>query len=166
MSIRGNNLFKPDPTYMRSAIAAARKNLKACSGGPFGACIVRGNKIIAVERNTVLGCKDATCHAEINAIRKASEKLKDHSLAGCVIYSTTEPCPMCFSAIHWAELDAVYFGTRIKDAKKLGFNELKISCEKMRCLGKSRVKVIPRFLDKECLKLLEDWAKSGNNQIY
>jgi guanine deaminase len=159
-------LPEPDPEYMRSALAEARKNLKDRSGGPFGSCIVRNGKILAVERNTVLGCKDATCHAEINAIRKACAKLKDNSLSGCVIYSTTEPCPMCFGAIHWAKIDAVYFGTRIKDVKKLGFDELKISCRKMKRFGASKVKIVSGFLAEECFKLLEDWSELEGKQVY
>lgn len=152
--------------YMRLAIVEARKNLTTNSGGPFGACIVKGQDIVAVARNTVLSSNDATCHAEVNAIRIASKKLKNYYLSGCVLYSTTEPCPMCFSAIHWAKLDAVYFGTTISDVKKLGFDELRISCKKMKSTGKSKVKVIPEFLTKECSELLDDWNKLENKQVY
>lgn len=152
--------------YMRLAVAEARKNLKTMDGGPFGACIVKGNRVLAVARNTVLSNNDATNHAEINAIRKAGKILSNYNLAGCIIYSTTEPCPMCFSAIHWAKLDAVYFGTVINDVKKLGFNELRISCEKMKSIGRSGVKVIPGFLSEECLKLLEDWARLEYRPVY
>ncbi len=160
------NLPKPDPEYMRLAIAEARKNLINLEGGPFGACLVKGEKVIAVARNTVLAHKDATCHAEVNVIRKASRRLKDHYLSGCVIYSTTEPCPMCFSAIHWSKIEAVYFGTAIKDVKKLGFDELRISCKKMKAAGKSRVKVISGFLTKECREILADWNKLEKKQVY
>ena len=157
---------RKEEKYMRLAVVEARKNLKRMDGGPFGACVVKGNRIMAVARNTVLSNNDATNHAEINAIRQASKILNNYSLAGCIIYSTTEPCPMCFSAIHWAKLDAVYFGTVINDVKKLGFNELKISCKKMKSTGRSKVKVIPGFLAEECHKLLEDWGKLENKIVY
>jgi len=157
---------RPDPKYMRLAIAEARKNLKSLEGGPFGACIVKAGKVVAVARNTVLSCNDATCHAEVNAIREASKKLKDYYLSGCVIYSTTEPCPMCFSAIHWAKIKAVYFGTAICDVKKLGFDELRISCRKMKSTGQSPVKVVPGFLREECRELLKDWNKIEDRQVY
>lgn len=160
------NLPGPEPEYMRLAIAEARKNLDNLEGGPFGACVVKNNKVVAIARNTVLVNNDATCHAEVNAIRKASRKLKDYYLSGCVIYSTTEPCPMCFSAIHWAKIEAVYFGTAINDVKKLGFDELRISCKKMKATGKSRVKVISGFLTKECRELLADWNKLEKKQVY
>jgi len=97
--------------YMLLAIAKARKNFKSLAGGPFGACIVRHGKLLSVARNTVLK-EDATCHAEINAIRQASKKLKSFDLSGCVVYSTTEPCPMCFSAIHWARMTQLFMALR------------------------------------------------------
>ena len=157
--------YKLNPEYMRLAIEEARKNLRKMDGGPFGACIVKSGKVLAVARNTVLK-KDATCHAEVNAIRKASKKLKTYDLSGCTIYSTTEPCPMCFSAIHWARIDSVVFGTRIIDAKEIGFNELSISAKKMKSLGKSRVKVFPNFLIKECQNLFKAWGALKNKNLY
>jgi tRNA(Arg) A34 adenosine deaminase TadA len=150
---------------MRLAIKEARKNLLTLEGGPFGACIVKGGRVIAVGRNAVL-VSDATSHAEVNAIRIASKRLKDFDLSGCVIYSTTEPCPMCFSAIHWARLDTVIYGTTIADAKKLGFNELGISARKMRAVGRSRVKIVSGFERRSCLRLMKDWDKSEGKRIY
>ena len=150
---------------MMLAVKEARKNLKDMQGGPFGACIVKAGKVLAVSRSRVLK-KDATCHAEINAIREASRKLKTYDLTGCVIYSTTEPCPMCFSAIHWAGIGAVVYGTKISDVKKLGFNELAVSNSKMKKLGRSRVKIIPGFSLKECRQLLKDWERLDNRITY
>ncbi|MDD5005442.1 MAG: nucleoside deaminase [Candidatus Omnitrophica bacterium] len=151
--------------YMRLAIKEARKNLKSMEGGPFGACIVKGNRILAVARNTVLK-RDATCHAEINAIRMASKKIRSFDLSGCIIYSTTEPCPMCFSAIHWAKIDAVIYGTTIKDAEDIGFNELKITDSLLKALGKSRVKLKRTLLLGECRKLFKDWYVLPNKKLY
>ena len=150
---------------MRLAIKEARKNLKTLDGGPFGACIVRDNLVLAVARNTVLK-KDATCHAEVNAIRIASAKTGDFDLSGCVIYSTTEPCPMCFSAIHWARMDAVIYGTNIADVKKLGFCELSIPAKNLKTRGKSSVKIFTHFDRAECMKLLNDWEKVEGRRVY
>ena len=116
---------------MKAAIQAAEKGMRKGEGGPFGACIVKGNKILAAAHNEVLK-KDATCHAEINAIRAASRKIKNFDLSGCEIYTTTEPCPMCFAAIHWARIKRVVYGTRIGDVAKRGFNELSISSGAMK----------------------------------
>lgn len=155
----------PHKKYMQLAIKEAVKNLTTMQGGPFGACIVRKGKVIAVARNTVLAC-DATCHAEINAIRIASRKLKTHDLSGSVIYSTTEPCPMCFSACHWARLDAVIYGNNICDAKKIGFNELSISGCTMKRLGKTKMKLIAGFMRKNCNSLFKEWNKLENKILY
>ena len=151
--------------FMKLAIKEARKNIKTMDGGPFGACIVKNGRILAVARNTVLK-SDATSHAEINAIRQASSKIKNFDLSGCIIYSTTEPCPMCFSAIHWAKIDMVIYGTTISDAKKIGFNELSISCRDMKNEGSSRVKLSSGVLRKECVQLLKDWGVLENKVLY
>lgn len=154
-----------DKKFMRRAIKEARKNLSHALGGPFGACVVKGSKVISSSRNMVLK-SDATSHAEINAIRKASSKLRTFDLSGCVIYSTTEPCPMCFSAIHWAKISALIYGTTIFDSKRRGFNELSISSSQMRKSGKARFKIIRGFMRKECIKLLEDWDRLGIKIVY
>jgi len=151
--------------FMELAIKEARKNLKKMDGGPFGACVVKGSKVLAVARNMVLR-KDATCHAEINAIRAASRRLKDYVLSGCVIYSTTEPCPMCFSAIHWAKIDRIIYGTMIEDVKKLGFSELTIKNTRMKKLGKSKIKIIGGFMLKDCANILKDWKNLDNRAVY
>jgi tRNA(Arg) A34 adenosine deaminase TadA len=147
---------EPDRRFMRRAVAEARKNLARPDGGPFGACIVKDGRVLAVARNTVLK-NDATCHAEINAIRKASKKLGTFDLTGCEIYSTTEPCPMCFGAIHWARIGTVTYGTGIGDAARAGFHELRISNERMKELGRSRIRLVPGFMRAECLELFRSW---------
>lgn len=156
---------KPNAKYMQLAIKEACKNFKSLSGGPFGAIIVKGAKVIAVACNRVLK-NDPTAHAEVQAIRKAAKKLKTYDLSGCVIYSTTEPCPMCFGAIHWARINTIIYGTTINDAKSIGFNELRLSNFRLKRLGKSKVKIIPRFMRAECKKLFSDWAKLGKQIIY
>ena len=146
-----------DAGWMRRALAEARGNLARPDGGPFGACIVRNGRVVAAARNTVLARRDPTCHAEVNAIRLVARKLGTHDLSGCRIFSTTEPCPMCFAAIHWAGIDEVVFGTRIADVARLGFRELTISNRTMRRLGDSEVRIVAGVLRKECLELLREW---------
>lgn len=154
-----------DCKFMRLSIKEAARNLRKPDGGPFGACIVKGNKILAIARNKVL-VSDATAHAEINAIRAASKKLGSFDLSGSTIYSTTEPCPMCFSAIHWARIERIVYGSTIVDAQKIGFNELSIASKQMKALGKSRIKIIPEFLRDECLRLFRDWEKLKGRVLY
>ncbi len=156
---------KPDERFMRLAVREARKNIKAMDGGPFGACVVKGARVIAVARNTVLK-RDATCHAEVNAIRTASREIKSFDLSGCVIYSTSEPCLMCFGAIHWARIGSIIYGTGIKDAARIGFNELNIPDKKIRAIGKTGIEIIPGFLIEECRALLKDWNSSEKKKLY
>lgn len=151
---------------MKLALKEAGKNIsRNMSGGPFGACIVKGDKVIAVSRNTVLK-QDATCHAEVNAIRAASKKLKTYDLSGCTIYSTTEPCPMCFSAIHWAGIDTIVFGNTIADAKKVGFNELYISNVRMKKIGKVKMNIISGFMRGKVNQLYKKWNSLPNKKLY
>ncbi len=157
---------RPKKKWMALAIKSARKGMEKPAGGPFGAVIVCGRRVIAVTHNTVLKNHDATCHAEVNAIRLASRKLKRFDLSDCVIYSTTEPCPMCFSAIHWARIAKVIFGTSIADVQKRGFHELSIPSRKMKREGKSPVSLKAGFMKKECLALLEDWDQKENKKVY
>ena len=152
---------KTEKDPMEIAIEEAKKGSDRCDGGPFGAVIVKKGKIIAKAHNEVLKKNDPTCHAEILAIRKAAKKLKTRHLTGCEIYSTTEPCPMCFSAIHWARMDKIYFGTKTKDVAKLGFNELLISDSTLKKLGKAKVKLVPGYKKEECKELLKYWKKKN-----
>ncbi|MFH1684887.1 MAG: nucleoside deaminase [Candidatus Micrarchaeota archaeon] len=144
--------------FMRNAIKIAQKGFSK-GNSPFGACIVKNGKVVAVAHNTVFEKQDSTNHAEINAIRKACKKLGTFDLSGCAIYSTTEPCPMCFSAIHWARIGAIVYGTTISDVKKLGFSELTISCQMMKKQGKSKVKIKGDYMRAECVDLLKEWKR-------
>ena len=134
-------------------------------GGPFGACIVRDGMIVAVAHNRVLVTGNPTQHAEVVCIGKAAKALGTHILKGCTIYSTTEPCPMCFSAIHWAQIDRIVFGTGIADVQRLGFNELCISNTTLKRLGKSGV-ILAQASKRECTDLLKAWAIMETKRTY
>lgn len=108
---------------MRRAIELARNGMKAGDGGPFGAVIVRGGEIIGEGWNRVLATNDPTAHGEVVAIRDACSKIGGHSLEGCVIHTTGQPCPMCLGAIHWARISAIRYGFSITDAARLGFDD-------------------------------------------
>jgi tRNA(Arg) A34 adenosine deaminase TadA len=129
-----------DLRFMRLALQKAQEGMDG-GGSPFGAVVVRGGEVVAVEHNVVLQTHDPTAHAEVTALRAASKALGTHDLAGCTIYSTTEPCPMCFSAIHWAHCDRIVFGAAIADAGAAGFRELAISNEEMKRLGGATLEV-------------------------
>jgi tRNA(Arg) A34 adenosine deaminase TadA len=166
MTTPAHDPYLPERRFMLAAIAQAEQALPRAEGGPFGACIVRGAEIIACANNTVLRDNDATCHAEVNAIHLASRALGNFDLSGCTIYSTTEPCPMCFSAIHWARIDRIVYGTGIADVQRLGFNELAISNEQLRELGGSPIQIVRDFMRAECAALLACWQRLPGSRLY
>jgi guanine deaminase len=112
--------------FMLEALKEAKKGVKKKHGGPFGAIIVCNEKIIARAHNTVLKDNVAIAHAEINVIRKASKRLKKFDLSGCELFVTSEPCPMCLSAIFWARIKKIYYVCSRKEAQKIGFDDKKI----------------------------------------
>lgn len=112
--------------YMKLAYEESMKNSynNYQDGGPFGAIIIDKNgNILSACHNTVLISKDSTCHAEINAIREASKKINSYDLSGCILYTSCYPCPMCLSAIIWANIDEVYYGNTKEDAADIGFRD-------------------------------------------
>lgn len=153
------------PEFMREAIRRAGDGV-AQGGSPFGACIVRDGRVVACEHNRVLQTLDSTAHAEIVAIREACRALGTIDLSGCTIYATTEPCPMCFSAIHWARIPVIAFGARIEDARRFGFNELGISNATLKQLGGSPVILEGDVLRDEALALFERWAARPDARTY
>src|SRR6266851_9999335 len=108
---------------MRCAIALSAERMREGLGGPFGAVIARDGMVIACGHNQVTSAKDPTAHAEIMAIRRACKALDSFSLAGCEIYTSCEPCPMCLGAIYWARLDRVYYANTRADAAAIGFDD-------------------------------------------
>jgi len=110
---------------MKKAIEESKANLENnySNGGPFGAVIVKDGEIISSAHNTVVESKDPTAHAEINAIRKACQKLNTHDLTDCTLYTSAEPCPMCLSAIIWSNIKIVYYANTKKDADDIGFRD-------------------------------------------
>ena len=109
--------------YMKLAKDLSLENLKTNAGGPFGAVIVKDNKIIGKGSNNVLKNNDPTAHAEIMAIRDACNNVGSYDLNGCTLYTSCYPCPMCLSAIIWSNIKEVYYGNTKEDAEKIGFRD-------------------------------------------
>ena len=109
--------------YMKIAKELSDNNLKTNVGGPFGACIVKDGKVIGKGSNHVLVNNDPTAHAEVMAIRDACKNINSYDLSGCEIYTSCYPCPMCLSAIIWANIKKVYYGNTKEDAADIGFRD-------------------------------------------
>ncbi len=149
-----------DEAYMRLAIEKTREGI-AAGQSPFGSVIVRDGQVIAATHNTVWRDGDPTAHAEVNCIRQAARELKTIALLGCTLYSTTEPCPMCLAAIHWAKLERVVYGATIADAAAAGFHELYVAAKELANLGRSPLRVEDGLLREECAALFAEWRATG-----
>lgn len=120
-----NKVYSPKNRYMKIAIDEALEGIRNGHGGPFGSCIVKGDKVVGRGHNQVLLNNDSTCHGEIAAIRNAESNLNTYDLSGTTLYTTGEPCPMCLAACMWANIDVVYYGCTIKDNAMIGFRDEK-----------------------------------------
>ena len=109
--------------FMDVAIDLSDDNFDKNYGGPFGACVVKDGKIIGKGINRVIKDNDPTAHAEVVAIRNACKNIKSHDLSGCELYTSCYPCPMCLSAIIWANIKKVYYGNTKEDAANIGFRD-------------------------------------------
>jgi tRNA(Arg) A34 adenosine deaminase TadA len=154
-----------DERFMRLALERAQAGMES-GGSPFGAVVVRDGEVIAAEHNMVLQTHDPTAHAEVSALRSASKALGTHDLAGCTVYSTTEPCPMCFSAIHWAHCQRIVYGASIADAASAGFRELAISNADMARMGGATLKADGGVLAEEARAQFQAFIARPDHQVY
>ena len=92
-------------------------------GGPFGAVIVRGGKVLAEGWNEVTSSNDPTAHAEVTAIRRACQAVGDFSLEGATLYTSCEPCPMCLASAYWARISRIVYSNTRDDAAAIGFDD-------------------------------------------
>ena len=118
--------------YLRLAIEEGVRGARSGRGGPFGAVVVQGDRVLAAACNEVTSRNDPTAHAEIQAIRAACEVLGSHQLGDCDVYASCEPCPMCLGALYWARPRAVYYAATRADAAGAGFDDAHIYDELVR----------------------------------
>lgn len=134
-------------------------------GGPFGAVIARQGEIIAEASNCVTIDCDPTAHAEVSVIRKAAQALHTFDLSGCEIFTSCEPCPMCFGAIYWARLDKIYYANDRKDAAAIGFDDDFIYQE-IALAPEKRKKPSEILLRTEAMKAFEMWSEKTDKTEY
>lgn len=146
--------------FMRMAIKEAKKGIESHHGGPFGAVIVKDGKVVGKGHNQVLKNNDPTCHGEIMAIHKACKNLKTFDLSGCELFTTGEPCPMCYAAILWANIDKVYYGCTIQDNENIGFRDKKFYEMQQ---PEFRNKVVKELDREKCLELFEYYNSLEHN---
>ncbi|WP_462272459.1 nucleoside deaminase [Methanohalophilus sp.] len=150
---------------MEIAIEQARLGMRKNLGGPFGAVIVKDKTVISRAHNRVLESNDPTAHAEIVAIRIASSKLGTFDLSECEIYTTSYPCPMCMSALYWARIKTLYYGTTTTQVEKIGFDDGKIY--RALCNGHTDTGMNMENMDsKICQQLLSEWEEKEDKYMY
>src|SRR6185295_273552 len=151
--------------FMREAIRLSIEMMRRGKGGPFGAIVVKGDRIVGRGCNQVTSGKDPTAHAEVVAIRDACRRLNTFHLENCELYTSCEPCPMCLSAIYWARLSRVYYANTRKDAARIQFDDDFIYTEVSRPISK-RSLVMKQFLRAEALAAFREWEKKMDKVRY
>ena len=149
---------------MRRAIELARSSIQS-GGGPFGAVVARDGVIVAEGQNRVTVWNDPTAHAEVVAIRDACARLGTFSLAGCEIYTSCEPCPMCLSAIYWARLDRIWFANTKVDAAAIEFDDHFIYDELAKPVAHRAIPMTGMLRD-EALAAFQDWQANASRVRY
>ena len=150
---------------MREAIRLSIQMMRRGKGGPFGAVVVKGNKIVGRGSNQVTSGNDPTAHAEIVAIRDACKRMKTFSLDECDLYTSCEPCPMCLSAIYWARIRTVFYGNTRKDAAKIDFDDDFIYREVPLPIKKRKLPM-RQLLRKEALAAFQEWENKADKIRY
>jgi tRNA(Arg) A34 adenosine deaminase TadA len=151
--------------FMRAAIRLSIDMMRRGKGGPFGAIIVKGNRIVGRGCNQVTSANDPTAHAEIVAIRDACRRLKTFCLDECDLYTSCEPCPMCLSAIYWSRLRKVYYGNTRQDAARIAFDDDFIYRQVALPIGR-RSLVMKRLLPREAIVAFREWQAKTDKVPY
>jgi guanine deaminase len=148
--------------FMKIAIMEAEKGILSRDGGPFGAVIVKDGVVIAKGHNRVISSHDPTAHAEIVAIRLASAILERFDLSDCELYTTCEPCPMCYSAAHWAKIRKLYYGATRQDAADIGFDDEYL----YQVLANERINEWMEEEQINCLEVFEKYMSDSKRTAY
>jgi len=151
--------------FLREAIRLSKEKMEANAGGPFGAVVVKDGKIVGRGWNRVTSTNDPTAHAEVTAIRDACNHLNTFSLAGCEIYCSCEPCPLCLAAIYWSRLDRIYYAATCDDAAAAGFDD---RCFYLEIKKPANERSIPmkQALRDEAMVALQSWMKKEDRIQY
>lgn len=151
--------------FMTDAIALSFQAMRENRGGPYGAVVVKDGQIIGQGMNEVTSTNDPTAHAEMTAIRAACQNVGSWQLAGCELYTSCEPCPMCMAAAYWARLDRVYFGNSKEVAGQYGFGSQSIYDEIAKPHANRQLPMMPLMPDK-ALEAFEEWANKADKKGY
>src|ERR1700759_1651100 len=154
-----------DREHMRQAIELMRKaGVVEKTGGPFGCVIVRDGEVLAATGNSVLKDNDPSAHAEVNAIRAACKKVNAPNLKGATMYTSCEPCPMCYSTAYWARVSKIYYAAAWTDYSDL-FDDSNISMDMKKPYAERAVPVEP-LMRNEAQKVWLEFRKMPDGAKY
>jgi tRNA(Arg) A34 adenosine deaminase TadA len=165
MAINTEQQAKADTLFLRRALELAEIGMGRGDGGPFGAVVVKGGQIISEGWNTVLADKDPSAHAEVNAIRAACKTIGHFHLAGCTLYASSEPCPMCLSAAYWAQVGRIVFANSRREAAMAGFSDEGQYNEMALPLPRRQIPTQHINIEGE-RKMMEKWAQNEGKVGY
>ncbi len=151
--------------FLSQAIELARKNITHNNGGPFGALVVKDGSVVGSSENLVTSTPDPTAHAEIVAIRKASQYLNTFDLTGSILFTSCEPCPMCLGAVYWARLNQVYYAALHSDAAKVGFDD-KFIYEELKAPIDQRAIPFEQLLQEDGKQVFKEWDEKTDKIMY
>jgi tRNA(Arg) A34 adenosine deaminase TadA len=165
MAPEDEKLLMSDVNFLKRTLELAEAGITKGDGGPFGALVTKDGKIISEGWNSVVSGNDPTAHAEINAIRQACKKLNTFHLAGCTLYASSEPCPMCLAAAYWARVDRIVFANSRIEAAKAGFSDESLYTE-------LALDAAERQIPMQCINIdgakdvFAKWAESSEMVMY
>jgi len=153
------------PEFMDEAIRISLESLRQGTGGPFGAVVVKDDRIVGRGNNQVTSANDPTAHAEIVAVRDACRNLGSYHLRGAEIYTSCEPCPMCLAAIYWARLERVYYALTRQDAAAMGFDDAVLYSELSLPIGKRKLP-LQQLAHDAALRAVGEWNNKPDRTLY
>lgn len=154
-----------DRQYMTEAIALMRKaGVVDKTGGPFGAVVVRDGEVLSSSGNSVLKDNDPSAHAEVNAIRAACKKVGSPHIKGATLFSSCEPCPMCYATAYWARVGKIYYAASWTDYADL-FDDSNISIDMKRPYADRTVRVA-QLMRGDAQKVWLEYRKMSDRTRY
>jgi tRNA(Arg) A34 adenosine deaminase TadA len=145
-----------DIRFMKIAIEEARKGISE-GETPFGSCVAKDGKLVVAAHNIKYATVDITAHAEVTAIRKACKKIGSIDLSRHTLYSTNEPCILCFSAAYWAKIKRIVYGASVEDAITAGFRDPNLPNGTLKEITSASIEICGGVMEKECRELFQEW---------
>ncbi|HIF08986.1 MAG TPA: nucleoside deaminase [Sneathiellales bacterium] len=154
-----------DDALLARAITLSREKMRTVAGGPFGAVVARDGQVIAEGWNMVASENDPTAHAEIVALRRAARKLGTFDLSGCTLYASTEPCPMCYGAAHWARIERIVYANDRQAAAEAGFDDALLH-EQVALPAHARAIEMVHTPHEDALAVIAEWRTKPDKVSY